>query len=44
MSTNTGMAPYWIIGVTVVGKPHATVITSSPFLIWRSPNLGDVKA
>ena len=32
-STNTGTAPYWRIGVTVVGKPHATVMTSSPRLI-----------
>ena len=32
-STKTGTAPYWIAGVTVVGNPQATVITSSPFLI-----------
>ena len=25
-STNTGTAPYWIIGATVVGNPAATVI------------------
>ena len=36
----TGTAPYCIIGVTVVGKPQATVITSSPFFILLSPNLG----
>ena len=29
-STNTGTAPYWIIGETVVRKPAAYVITSSP--------------
>ena len=29
-STNTGTAPYCSIGVTVVGNPHATVMTSSP--------------
>ena len=44
ISTNTGMAPYCIIGVTVVGKAHATVMTSSPRFIRRSPNKGDVKA
>ena len=43
-STNTGTAPNWITGVTVVGNPAATVITSSPLLIRRSPNFGDVKA
>ena len=30
--------------VTVVGKPQATVITSSPRLIWRSPSCGEVNA
>ena len=35
-STNTGTAPYCKIGVIVVGKPQATLITSSPRLIWRS--------
>lgn len=25
-STNTGTAPYWMAGVTVVGKPQATVM------------------
>ena len=38
----TGIAPNWIIGLTVVGKPAATVITSSPFLIARSFNFGEV--
>ena len=31
-------------GVTVVGKPQATVMISSPFLIWRSPSSGAVSA
>ena len=43
-STNTGTAPYCSAGVTVVGNPHATVMTSSPFLIWRSPSSGAVSA
>ena len=30
MSTNTGTRPFWKIGLTVVGKPAATVMTSSP--------------
>ena len=42
-STKTGTAPYWITGVTVVGKPAATVITSSPLLICRSPKRGEVR-
>ncbi len=42
-STNTGIAPNCIIGLTVVGKPAATVITSSPGLIALSPSLGDVR-
>ena len=29
-STNTGTQPFWMIGLTVVGKPAATVMTSSP--------------
>ena len=29
-STKTGTAPFWMIGLTVVGKPAATVMTSSP--------------
>ena len=43
-STNTGTAPYWIIGATVVGKPQATVITSSPRFTRRSPSNGEVSA
>ena len=43
-STNTGTAPYCIAGVTVVGKPAATVMTSSPLLILLSPRSGDVSA
>ena len=31
-------------GVTVVGKPQATVITSSPLFIRRSPNSEEVNA
>ena len=42
-STNTGTAPYWITGVTVVGKPAATVITSSPLFTLRSPSSGEVR-
>ncbi|MNT93205.1 hypothetical protein D3C72_2346180 [compost metagenome] len=42
-STNTGTAPHCRIGFTVVGKPAATPITSSPGLIARSPSLGDVR-
>src|SRR5574344_2615134 len=41
-STKTGTAPYCRMGFTVVGNPHATVITSSPFLICRSPSSGAV--
>src|ERR1700690_2238580 len=33
-----------MIGLTVVGKPAATVMTSSPGLRRRSPSLGDVSA
>ena len=43
-STKTGIAPYCIIGFTVVGKPAATVITSSPFFIALSLSFGDVSA
>ncbi len=43
-STNTGIKPFWIAGLTVVGKPAATVITSSPGLRARSPNFGEVSA
>src|SRR5581483_12512031 len=32
-----------MIGLTVVGKPAATVMTSSPGLIWRSPRRGEVR-
>ena len=41
-STNTGTAPYWMTGVTVVGNPAATVMTSSPRRICRSPSSGAV--
>src|SRR6202044_3436018 len=33
-----------MIGFTVVGKPAATVMTSSPGFSRRSPSLGDVRA
>jgi hypothetical protein len=33
-----------MIGLTVVGKPAATVMTSSPGLSWRSPSLGEQRA
>lgn len=39
-STNTGIAPYCIIGATVVGNPAATVITSSPRLTALSSSSG----
>ena len=42
-STNTGTAPYWIMGLTVVGKPQATVMTSSPRFTRRSPRRGEVR-
>ncbi|SEH85524.1 hypothetical protein BAZSYMB_GCONTIG00831_0 [Bathymodiolus azoricus thioautotrophic gill symbiont] len=41
-STNTGIAPNCTIGLTVVGKPAATPMTSSPFLMALLPNFGDV--
>src|SRR6201996_3138423 len=41
-STNTGTAPNCRIGLTVVGKPAATPMTSSPGLIARSPRRGEV--
>ena len=44
ISMNTGMAPICTIGLTVVGKPQATVITSSPGLIALSPSSGEVSA
>ena len=37
------MAPNCIIGLTVVGKDAATVMTSSPFFMALSFNLGEVK-
>src|SRR5690606_33781585 len=43
-STKTGTAPNCRIGFTVVGKPAATPITSSPGLMARSPNRGEVSA
>ena len=42
MSKKTGIAPNCRIGLTVVGKLAATVITSSPCLIAFSPNLLEV--
>ena len=42
-STNTGTAPYWIAGVTVVGNPQATVMISSPRFTRRSPKRGEVR-
>ena len=42
-STNTGTAPYWMAGVTVVGNPAATVIISSPGFTWRSFKSGEVR-
>ena len=42
-STKTGTAPAWMIGLTVVGKPVATVITSSPGRMRRSPSFGLVR-
>ena len=44
MSTNTGTAPNCRMGLTVVGKPAATPITSSPGLMARSPRRGEVRA
>ena len=49
MSINVNINKYWnctksvTIGFTVVGKPAATPITSSPFLIAFSPSLGEVR-
>ena len=43
-SMKTGTAPYCTIGATVVGKPQAAVITSSPRRIRRSPSSGLVSA
>ena len=36
------MQPFCIIGATVVGKPAATVMTSSPFFNLASPNFHEV--
>ena len=44
MSTNTGIAPYMVMGEMVVGNVQAIVITSSPGRILLSPNKGDVRA
>ena len=44
ISTKTGTAPYCTIGATVVGKPAATVITSSPFFMRRSFRSGEISA
>ena len=41
-STNTGTTPCWMAGATVVGKPAATVMTSSPGRMRRSPSRGEV--
>src|ERR1035437_5327080 len=41
---NTGTRLFWTIGFTVVGKPAASVITSSPGCRRRSPSLGEVSA
>ena len=41
-STKTGTAPNCRIGLTVVGNPAATPITSSPAFNARSPSLGEV--
>src|SRR5690348_5316470 len=43
-STKTGTRPAWMIGFTVVGKPAATVITSSPGESRLSPSVGEVRA
>ena len=43
-STKTGTAPNCKIGVTVVGNPAATVMTSSPRRTARSPRSGEVSA
>src|ERR1700733_9091628 len=43
-STNTGTSRFWKIGFTVVGKPAATVSTSSPGFSARTPSFGEVSA
>src|SRR6478609_9923917 len=40
-STNTGTSPYCNEGLTVVGKPVAQVITSSPGFSWRLRSKGE---
>ena len=42
-STKTGTRLFWMIGLTVVGKPAATVMTSSPGFSRRSPSFGEVR-
>ena len=44
ISTKTGIQPNWINGLIVVGKPAATVMTSSPFFIALEPRDGEVSA
>src|SRR6202140_1070629 len=43
-STKTGTRRFWKIGFTVVGKPAATVMTSSPGVSRRSPSFEEVRA
>src|SRR6056297_122102 len=43
-STKTGIQPYCKMGLSVVGKPAATVITSSPGCRAFPFSLGDVSA
>src|SRR5260370_36782027 len=43
-SRNTGTRRFWKMGLTVVGNPAATVMTSSPGLSRRSPSFGEVNA
>ena len=42
-SKNTGVKPSVTIGLIVVGKPAATVITSSPYLTCLTPSLYDIR-
>jgi len=45
ISTKTGIKPFCIMGLTVVGKPAAAVITSSPFFnLFFSGILKEVRA
>src|ERR1700749_3850252 len=39
----TGTQLFWMMGLTLVENPAATVITSSPGWIWRSPRRGEVR-